>query len=135
MSRDNVERVRGGYEAFNRGDFEAALDGFAPDAEWAVLDLIPDARTYRGPEEIEQFWRTWAEMFEGFRLDVQEIVSAGDRIVAFFSVAGRGRGSGLDVASPVFAQIWTFDAAGGQISRVEMVTEPEAREVVAGVEE
>jgi ketosteroid isomerase-like protein len=34
MSQENVEIVRRCCEAFNRGDYEAALDALDPDIEW-----------------------------------------------------------------------------------------------------
>jgi ketosteroid isomerase-like protein len=34
MSEENVEIVRGVYEAWQRGDFEVALEPFQEDIEW-----------------------------------------------------------------------------------------------------
>jgi ketosteroid isomerase-like protein len=52
MSQENVEIVREAIEAFNRGDFEAALKWMHRDIEWQTLDAFPDAATYHGLEEV-----------------------------------------------------------------------------------
>ena len=34
MSRENIEIVRRAYAAFNRHDFDAAMEALDPDVEW-----------------------------------------------------------------------------------------------------
>ena len=128
MSRANAERVRAGYEAFNRGDVDAALEGFHPDVEWSVLAMLPDLEHYRGHEAVRRFWRTWQETFAGFQIEVEELIDVGDRVLVLIAASGRGSGSGAPVRTPTFGQVWTFD--GDLVTRVEMLTEPEAREAV-----
>ena len=36
MSQEGVEIARRGYDAFNRGDFEAMVEDFAPDREYVT---------------------------------------------------------------------------------------------------
>jgi ketosteroid isomerase-like protein len=49
MSQENVEIVRRGYEAFNKGDLEGMVASFAPDFEYVASGAIPDADgIYRG---------------------------------------------------------------------------------------
>jgi hypothetical protein len=36
-----------------------------PDIEWRTLDAFPDAGTYRGREEVREFWRAWRDTFRG----------------------------------------------------------------------
>jgi ketosteroid isomerase-like protein len=66
MSEENVGIVREAIEAFNRGELEAALKWMHPDIEWHALDLFPDSGTYRGREEVREFWQTWRYTFEAF---------------------------------------------------------------------
>jgi ketosteroid isomerase-like protein len=128
MSQERVERVRAGYEAFNRGDVDSALEGFHPDVEWSVLGILPDPEHYRGHAAVRRFWRTWQETFAGFQIEVEELIDAGDRVVVLIAASGRGSGSGAPVRTPTFGQVWTFD--GELVTRVEMLTEPEARDAV-----
>ena len=41
MSQENVEIVRRGYEAFNRGDIEGVTRVLAPDFEYVASGLVP----------------------------------------------------------------------------------------------
>jgi ketosteroid isomerase-like protein len=122
VSQEAVERIRQGYDAFNRGDLAVAAQGFSPDIEWRVSLQLPDSppdETYRGPEGVMRFWETWRTAFDDFRLEVEEIIDAGDRVVVFAAVRGRGAGSGVDVKTPSFPQVWTMDDEGRPV-RVEM---------------
>jgi ketosteroid isomerase-like protein len=51
MSQENVEIVRCCCEAFDRGDYEAALEVLAPDVEYD-LSHFPDGGVYRGHEGV-----------------------------------------------------------------------------------
>jgi ketosteroid isomerase-like protein len=49
MSEENVEVVRRGYEALNRGDFDGMVADFAPTFEYVATGAIPGfASVYRG---------------------------------------------------------------------------------------
>jgi ketosteroid isomerase-like protein len=59
MSRENVEIVRRGFSAGNRGDLDGALDEWAPDAVWDWSNgRAFDAGVYRGRDEIRAFWES-----------------------------------------------------------------------------
>jgi ketosteroid isomerase-like protein len=122
MSQENVERVRRGYEAFNRGDLADAAKDFDPNIEWRIPFQLPDSppdETYHGPEGVVRFWETWRTAFDDFRVELEEIIDAGDRIIVFAAVRGRGAGSGAEVKTPSFPQVWTFGEDGRPV-RVEM---------------
>jgi hypothetical protein len=56
MSDENVELVREGYEAWNRGDLDWPLDHITPDYEFRTAQLFPDTEAvYRGREGLRQF--------------------------------------------------------------------------------
>ena len=52
MSRENVESVRRGLEAFNRGDKAGWLTTFDPDAEMFPAKKWPEHAPIRGAEAI-----------------------------------------------------------------------------------
>jgi ketosteroid isomerase-like protein len=127
MSHERVERIRTGYAAFNRGEFDAGLEGIADDVTWEVLEVFPEKGPFRGKEGILRFWQSWAETFSEFRAEIEEIVEVEDHIVVVMHMSGRGHGSEAPMGSPSFAQIWTFD--GDQVTRVRMV--PDKHEALA----
>ena len=73
MSQENVEIVRRGYEAFDRGDRAAAARLLAPDVEWhSVAAPLVGVGTIRGREAMLQFWEDLGEGIEGFRVSPEE---------------------------------------------------------------
>jgi ketosteroid isomerase-like protein len=134
MSQENVETLRELVEAFNRGDFDAALERVHPDVEWRSLDSFPDAGTYRGADGVRKFFETWIDTFQGFRLHLQQCAAVDEHlVVATFRASGEGAGSGVEVESPVFVQLLEF--RDGLMVRTQMFqTEHEALEA-AGLSE
>ena len=65
MSQENVEIVRGGYEAFARGDVDAVLELLHPDVDWRpAIAPILGVETVRGREAVRRFLTR--DLFEGF---------------------------------------------------------------------
>lgn len=128
MSDENVEVVRKAIEAFNRGDFEAALGWMHAEIEWHTLDGFPDADTYRGREEVREFWEAWRDAFRGFRLHLEECVSVSEQhVLATFRLSGEGAGSGVPTESPAVFQLG--EIRDGQVIWVGMFwTESDALE-------
>lgn len=98
---------REGMEAYSRGDYETAMEGFHPDVEWRVEpELVADAAVYRGHDGVRRFWETWAEVIEGMSLQVEEVRALeGGWVLAVTRATGKGAGSGAPVASRSFAQL------------------------------
>ncbi len=129
MSQQDIGVILASYEAFNSGDLHTAMDAFAPEIEWNVPPILPDAQVYHGHEGVERFWTTWRESFDDFRVEVEETIDAGARIVVMTKIRGRGRDSGIVVDTPSFAQIWTM--RDGRAVHVEMLpNRSEALELV-----
>jgi uncharacterized protein len=134
MSKENVQAVLRGYQAFNRGDLEAAVEGFHPQIEWSGPGVLPEKReVYRGIEGVRRFWGTWRAEFEDFTVEIEEVIDAGEQVIVMAAVSGTGRGSGAHVRSPTFPHVWTIQ--DGQTVRMEMLrTRAEALEA-AGLPE
>ena len=99
MSQEDVELVRLRFDAFNRGDFDASAELTDPNAVWWDRgDDLPGGGPHRGREACLQHV---AEILEDDDLvDLQahpdEIIDAGDSVVASIRLTGRGRASGVD---------------------------------------
>jgi ketosteroid isomerase-like protein len=131
MSRENVERNRQFIDAYNRRDFDTALQHFDPDVQW-VLPALQSSDSAQGTEAIRRFWEGLDETMDELRLDPQEFVECGDRVAVRLRYFGRGKGSGVEIESEMYHQVATF--RNGVIVRMEYVTSwPEALEL-AGVE-
>jgi ketosteroid isomerase-like protein len=102
MSQENVEFVRRGVEAYERGDLSAVLETFSPDLVTYVAPPIPVAGTYHGPEGFLQLTLDWAEGFDELVATAEEHIDAGDQVVTRV----RHRASGAESGVPVEADIW-----------------------------
>jgi ketosteroid isomerase-like protein len=132
MSQENVQKTRDFIDAYNRHDFDAALEHFDPEVDW-VLPALQRSDSCKGPEEIRRFWEGLDETFEELRLEPQESVDAGDRVAVRLRFHGRGKGSGAELDTEMYHQVTTF--RDGMMVRIEYFTTwPEALEA-AGVAE
>jgi ketosteroid isomerase-like protein len=118
LSRERVERILLGYDLFNRGEIDRALEGFPDDIEWVVPDVVPDPESYTGPDGVRRFWDMWRESFDDFRIEILDVHDLDDHIVLSTRVRGRGRDSGAELTTPAFPQVWTF--SGDRIVRMEI---------------
>jgi ketosteroid isomerase-like protein len=103
MSQENVEVVRRAFEDFNRRDLAAAVDAFAPDAEWVPYLAALEEEIYRGHDEIERMWREVLKDVPDFRIELVEVVAEGaDTVVVEVDFLGMGRASGADIRTTVY---------------------------------
>jgi ketosteroid isomerase-like protein len=120
MSQENVNKTRQFIEAYNRRDFEAALEFFDPDIDW-VLPEQQRSDSARGTDQVMRFWEGLDETFEELRLDPQEFVDGGDRVAVRLRFYGRGKGSGAELDTEMYHQVTTF--SDGTIVRMEYFTD------------
>jgi ketosteroid isomerase-like protein len=103
MSQENVELVRRAFENFNRRDLTAAVDAFAPDAEWVPYLAALEEEIYRGRDEIEGMWREVLKDVTGFQIEMVEVVADGpDTVVVKVDFLGMGRASGANIRTTVY---------------------------------
>lgn len=88
------------YEAFSRGDFEAAFAVLHPDVEWHTPANFPDAAVLHGRAAVLEWYGTrWVDSWDWWESTAEEVVDAGDGTIVVHAITqGRGKASGLDVA-------------------------------------
>ena len=119
MSRDNVEVVRRSFEAFVRGDFEAAFAAHDPDTEWRTASDEPDRQTYRGIDGLRRLAATidepWEDRFER-TVSADAFIDRGDWVVVPWHGVLHGRGSGIEIE---IKETYAVLLRDGKIVRVE----------------
>jgi glutamate formiminotransferase len=98
MGSEAVDVVRRSIEAWRGRDYDAVLSIFAPDAELDLRRLgLPDTEVVRSAALLQQWIANLFEHFPDFEFIVDEIVPAGEWVVARGSMRGRARLSGVEL--------------------------------------
>lgn len=121
MAETNAERLRRGYEAVGRGDYEAIRELLDPKILLQDRPEAPDAGSYRGFEGMLDSLRATNESFEDFRLEPSQFFEHGDKVVVILEMTGRGRTSGVPVEERI-AHLWTI--SDGLAVELQAFTDP-----------
>jgi len=103
MSQENVERIRAGFEAHNRGDVDALVEVYDPDAVFETLLL----GTHHGNQAIRLIYEENQKTLSGYDVVPVELIDAGDTVVAVAQAVGAGPVSDIAVDDH-FAFVFTF---------------------------
>jgi ketosteroid isomerase-like protein len=102
-----VQQLREGYEAFNRGDFEAVLGLMHPDIEVHDRPEVPDPRDYAGLDGAREAFANVLDMFAEYEIEPVEFIDGEEHIVVVLRQRGRGMASGVDVEGDI-VHVWTL---------------------------
>lgn len=102
-----IERLRHGYDAWNRGDIEAGLEFAAEDMEWHGPPDSPFAGPHMGHAQIRAFAHGMLEMFARIERTPQGFEIHGDHVLVPVQSFVRGTGSGIEVEVSL-VDVWTI---------------------------
>jgi ketosteroid isomerase-like protein len=123
----NVDLIRGGYEAFARQDIPAVLALFDQNIEWRTPDTLPEGGTVRGPQGVARFFQSLPKLYAELRVQPDEFLDAGDRVVVLGHHRGRAARGAFEVG---FAHAWTL--RDGKVTRFVEYTDTAAIAKVIG---
>jgi uncharacterized protein len=133
MSVENVEIVRQVYEAAARRDAASIFALYDPDVELDATRMgVGDLGVYRGHGGLRSLFGEFHEVWGEIEYDYEELIDAGEHVVAVVTRHARGRASGVDVEAPL-ALLWTV-REGKVVQVVWFLTRSEALEA-AGLSE
>jgi ketosteroid isomerase-like protein len=116
VSQENVDKSNAFIDAYNRRDYEAALEHFDPQVEW-ILPAQQRADSGIGRRSVMRFFESVEETMEDLQLLPQEVVDAGDRVATRLRHRGTGNASGAEIDAELYHQVMTF--RDGVIVRAE----------------
>jgi len=124
MSEEDVETVRGGYDAFNSGNPEGVLERLDAEVVW----IEPGggnapAGTFNGPQSVgDEVFPPVGQYFDEFTAEPENYDDQGDTIV----VTGRFKGKAKSGAELDAAFEHVYEMKDGKIARLENKVDQEA---------
>ena len=105
---NNIDIIKGIYQAFSAGDVERVLNVLDPNVEWIESEGIPYGGIFIGREAVLNgvFLKIGAE-WDNFQADVDEFLDAGDRIVTLGFDSGTYKATGKSMRAST-ASVWTL---------------------------
>ncbi len=101
------------YDAFNRGDLDALMDHFWPDAE-QVVEVVGE--THRNRDEIRRSFEGYFELVEAHHTEPIEFIEVGDILVVHVRLQGRLRHTGITDEMIPTEMIHVFELRDGKIA-------------------
>ena len=112
----NADTVKDGWDAFARGDMDAATATTSDSAEIVVPESLPWGGTYTGPDGFKEMIGKFMSNFESVSPAPQEFIEAdGDRVIVTVSGTGTTK-SGNELGGD---SIWLYKVDDGEISHAE----------------
>ena len=102
MSQENVEIVKAAIEAWNREDWDTALQNAAPGFEVDMSRAVGPVSGVLDLAQLRLVLVDFAEHFESVRIEPHEFIEAGDLVVVPWTLHVRGRGANVSDLAPLY---------------------------------
>jgi ketosteroid isomerase-like protein len=117
MSRESIELLRRGYDAFNSGDAEPFFALLDERFVYTSRDELPGGGSFEGVATFRDRVAALADIFDEVRFEPDELIDAGDHVVAIIRWVARGRASGVALEEAL-SHVWTIRDGRGVELRV-----------------
>ena len=98
MSKENVEIVRQYFPAYDRSGWDGLAEFWHPDINWRAAEgALDDVGLMEGPDAVRDHLRQWEETFDKGRMEVEELIDAGDQVVALVRGFGQMKDSDAEI--------------------------------------
>ena len=118
----NTDTLKQGYEAFGRGDLDAATENFSDDVRWENPEApqLPNNGVTEGKDAVKELFADLANYWESFTITPDEFNESGDTVVVLSHSEAKGKDTGKEVKLP-WVHIWRF--SDGKVSEVQALTD------------
>jgi ketosteroid isomerase-like protein len=131
MSEENVEIVRRFTVCWERSDWDGMAELADPNVEMhSTVGGVEEGRIRRGVAEIREDYQAAEDTWEEHRIEVEQLIDAGERVVIFQHEYMRGKSSGIELDADLAVLV---DLRDGRIVRVQGYMDRSAALEAAGV--
>jgi ketosteroid isomerase-like protein len=134
MSQENVDVVRLAYEALAVGGLDRFMEHFTDDVDYRAVSGAPDdIGPIHGKHAFRAWLQDWFDMFEGFKMELLELIDAGeDTVVWVERFGGRAKRSGIQIDQVIGG---VFTIRDGKLARGREYASREQALEAAGLQE
>jgi uncharacterized protein len=124
-AQENTGLVQRDYSHFQSGDIPALLDSLSEDVEWVTTELegVPSGGTWRGPEQVGQFFQTLDDTQQAQQVELRGFVAQDDTVAALGHYAWHVRSTGREWESDFVHLLTVRD---GKVTRYQEYTDTAA---------
>ena len=131
MSREKVELVKRGIEAWNARDVESSRERLDPDVVMRMAEGFPESGPFVGREDVMRWIMDAREPFDDFVIEpASDIIDVGDRVVVRLRSHATGRGPDVSFE---FSEVTTFWA--GRIVYIQFYWDHHEARKAVGLEQ
>ena len=132
MSQEDVELVRGGYEAWAAGGFDALLPLVDEAIELRLPPGWPGIGPFRGHEGLRQGFRESREVFADVRMRPERFIDLGQQVLVLGKVAVRSKEAGVEM-EVTLSHLWTVGE--GKLTALQIYGDPQQALEAVGLRE
>ena len=98
------------------------LDALSEDVEWVVPEVegVPGRGTWRGPEQVGEFFRILSDTQEPRQLELREFVAQGDKVVVLGHYVWHVKATGKEWESDF---VHALSVRDGKVTRFQEYTD------------
>jgi hypothetical protein len=122
--QENVQLVKNGFAAFNRGDIPGLVALMSDDVEWHSPGAgLPLSGTHRGHNGVSNFFRTLARELDIQDFQPREFIGEGDRVLVIGWERAKVKATNRTVE---LDWIMSFTVRNGKITQYRQYTDTQA---------
>jgi len=105
----NTDVLKEGYEAYGRGDLDAATESWSDDIRWENPNApqLPNPGVTEGKDNVRNLLMETPNYWETFSVTPDEFIEQGDNVVVLGHTEAKAKETGKEVKVP-FVHVWRF---------------------------
>jgi uncharacterized protein len=118
----NIDTLKQGYEAFGRGDLDAASENFSDEIRWENPEApqVPNNGVTEGKDAVIALFAQLGDNWSSFEIVPDEFIESGETVVVLSHGNATAKETGKEVKLP-WVHVWRF--RDGKATEVQALTD------------